>query len=68
MRERDYHMNVLLPCRIPTHPVSKGAPTARASTRFHFESQGHTDRGDDREYDLLPPDETTDPQHPLGKA
>jgi len=48
--------------------VREWAPTARASTRFHFESQDHADRGDDREYDLFPPAETTDPRHPLGKA
>ena len=34
MRERDYHMNMLLPCRIPTHLGSEGVPAARLSTRF----------------------------------
>jgi len=48
--------------------VSEGAPTARTSTHFHFESQDHADRADDREYSLLLPDETTESRHPLGKA
>jgi len=30
-----------------TYLVSEGMPTARVSTRFHFQSQGHTVRGDD---------------------
>src|SRR5215831_20276190 len=51
-----------------TYLVSEGVSTARASTQFLFESQGHIDRGDDREYGLLPPDETTDSRHSLGKV
>ena len=41
--------------------VSERAPTARASTRFHIESQEQAEGADDKEYGLLPLDETTDP-------
>ena len=45
-----------------------GATTARVSTRFHFEHQDHTNRGDHREYSLLLPDETMNSRHFLGMA
>jgi len=43
---------------------SEGALAAEASTRFHFKNQGHTDRGDDREFVLLPDDDLKDSLHP----
>ena len=48
MRERNHHMKMLRPCRIPTHLGSEGVPTARVSTRFHFENQDYRDRPDSR--------------------
>jgi len=42
---------------------SEGALAAEASTRFHFNNQGRTDRGHDRAFVLRPEDDLKDSLH-----